>query len=350
MNYQIASRSEKGLKKNPNELNGDCCQWLEQDDIVVLALADGLGACASDSRASRTACNLFIEKCGKAISSKTVLDEALMERFCAEIDPVLAVDGDETCFCAIVWQVDTDKVTWFHVGDTRIYKYRKTEGLTQITTDDKGKAINVESNDKKYGKYRTDHGALIPTLAGVSATIGDQMLKYHTGTLNFMPGESLVLCSDGMYESATFVDDVAALLDEADIAVAIRKVTSTDTDDNSLLVIRRNADIGDRVSLHDLMRDFDDYKADMTLNALTDRFADELETLLTGDVNVDEVAQVVTFMKANHLFPDQKRIDSLFNSANRILKTMPEGDEKTSFNRVCSELKDILRFVFMHKR
>ncbi len=347
MTYQIASKSKKGRKKATNELNGDCCGWIEESGCVVVALADGVGSCKSDSRASKTACDLFLAKCQTALRDGEGLTEEKLVQYCREIDPVLAVVDDETCFCAVVWRVDGDTAIWFHVGDTRIYKYNKALGLVQITQDDHGKAENVESRNKKYGKYVTDHGALIPQV-GVCATIGDRKFNFHTGTFDFLPGESTVLCSDGMYHSSTFEADVNALLGEADMKMAIQRITTSDDDDNSLLVLRRNLLVGEEVGIQELMDDFGKYKAEMPLNALVDRFSTELEAKLAESTDVDGIAEMVSFMKNEQLYPDRERIDRIFKAALQLLAQLPSGDEKQRMNGACFDLKDILKFVFTH--
>lgn len=347
MTYQIASKSEKGRKKSSNELNGDCCGWIEEPGCVVVIVADGVGSCNSDSRASKTARDLFLAKCQAALHDGEVLTEEKLMQYCREIDPVLAVVDDETCFCAVVWRVDDDTAIWFHVGDTRIYKYNRVLGLVQITQDDHGKAENVESKNKKYGKYVTDHGALIPQV-GVCATIGDREFKFHTGTFDFLPGESIVLCSDGMYHSSTFEADVNALLGEADMTMAIQRIITSDDDDNSLLVLRRNLVVGNEVCIQELMGDFGKYKAAMPLNALVDRFSAELESMLAEANDVDGIAEMVSFMKNEQLYPDRERIDRIFKVALQLLAQLPAGDEKQRMNGACFNLKDILKYVFTH--
>ena len=202
MNYQIASKTATGTKKLYYEQNGDCYKSLENDNCVVLVVADGLGTCASDSRASHTACDSFIEKCASALSQNELLDEAAIKRFCDEIDPVLARHNDMTCFSAVVWYTNTNQVVWFNVGDTRIYKCSRSGIMTQMTVDDRA-VDNKMSNDPRFGKYSTERGALIPSV-GVSIALGDCRLKSHTGSFEFKPGESLILCSDGMYNSSSF--------------------------------------------------------------------------------------------------------------------------------------------------
>lgn len=53
--------------------------------------------------------------------------------------------------------------------------------LDQMTEDDRS-VENKRSNDPKYGRYATDHGALVPH-TGVSVAIGDCSLEFHTASM-----------------------------------------------------------------------------------------------------------------------------------------------------------------------
>ena len=341
MDYQIASKSDKGRKKENYERNGDCCGWIDELGTIVLALADGVGSCADDARASNTTCDLFLEKCRTAQKENTALTEEKLSQFCCEIDPILAVDHDMSCFCAVVWHYDTQQMIWLHIGDTRIYKYNRESGLAQITEDDHGKAVNVKINGKLY----TDHGALVAAKP-ISNAIGDQNCNFHTGTFEFNPGDSIILCSDGMYNSSSFSKDVESLLNEADLKARINKITSTDDDDASLLILRRDITINPEVSLQELISGFDDYQKIFPINALIDRFSTELETLLSTKFKVEDAAKIVAFMKEKQLYPNKEGIDRIFTMAYEKLSRMPEGEEKQVFNAVCSDLKEMLRVIF----
>mgnify|MGYP002624714240 FL=1 len=344
MNYQIASKSEKGRKKESFERNGDCCGWIDESGCVVLALADGVGSCADDSRASKTTCDLFLGKCRTALKDSKVLTEERLARFCREIDPVLAVDNDMACFCAVVWYVNSRNVVWLHVGDTRIYRYNKAEGLVQMTEDDHGKAVNIKIGGKLY----TDHGAVVAATP-INNAIGDRSCDFHTGSFEFNPGDSILLCSDGMYNSSTFSDDVEALLNQADLTAGIKNTTTTDDDDNTLLVLRHNLAFDEEVDLRELMNLFEEYQTIMPFNALIERFSDGLEIMLdAGRLEVVEMADIVAFMKDKQLYPDKRCIDRIFTKALNRLNALPEGNEKQRFNAVCMELKDILRWAFTH--
>ena len=344
MNYQIASKSEKGRKKESFERNGDYCGWIDESGCVVLALADGVGSCADDSRASKTTCDLFLKKCRSALKDSKMLTEARLAQFCREIDPVLAVDNDMACFCAVVWYLNARSVVWLHVGDTRIYRYSKEEGLVQKTQDDHGIAVNI----KVGGKLYTDHGAVVSAIP-INNAIGDRGCDFHTGTFEFNPGDSIILCSDGMYNSSTFGEDVQLLLNQADLRSSIKSITTTDDDDNSLLILRHDLAFDEEVDLHKLMNLFDEYQTIMPFNTLIDRFSDGLESMLDAShLDVFDMADIVAFMKEKQLYPDKTRIERIFNKVMGRYNILPEGEEKQRFNMVCVDLHDILRWVFTH--
>ena len=344
MNYQIASKTEKGRKKENFEPNGDYCGWINESGCVVLALADGVGSCVDDADASKTTCDLFLEKCQQAVKDSKVLTGERLAQYCREIDPVLAVDHEMACFCAVVWYANTRDVVWLHVGDTRIYRYSKAEGLVQVTNDDHGKPINIKIGGKLY----TDHGAVVSAIP-INNAIGDRNCDFHTGSFEFNPGDSIVLCSDGMYNSSSFSNDVESLLNHPDLTLGINSITTTDDDDYSLLVLRHRLALDEEVSLRELMNLFEEYHTIMPSNTIIDRFSDGLETMLdANNIEVDELADIVSFMKQKQLYPDKKRIDRIFTKALDRLKIMPEGSQKQQLNQACVELKDILRYVFMH--
>ena len=344
MNYQIASKTEKGRKKESFERNGDCCGWIDESGCVVLALADGVGSCADDSRASKTTCDLFLEKCRTALKDSKMLTEEKLAQFCREIDPVLAVDNDIACFCAVVWYLNARSVVWLHVGDTRIYQYSKAEDLVQITQDDHGKSVNVKIGGKLY----TDHGAVV-SATPIDNAIGDRGCDFHTGTFEFNPGDSIILCSDGMYNSSAFGEDVQLLLNQADLESSIKSLTTTDDDDNSLLVLRYNLVLDEEVDLHELMNSFEEYQTMMPFNTLIERFSDGLESMLdAGHLDELDVTDIVAFMKEKQLYPDKTHIERIFNKAVGRYNILPEGEEKQRFNMVCVDLHYILKWVFTH--
>ncbi len=344
MTYEIASRSLKGRKKENFEKNGDCCQCLETERCVVLALADGVGSCADDARASQTTCNLFVQRCKETIEHGIRLTTETIVEHCKAIDPVLAKTGDMACFCAVVWYIDEDEAIFMYVGDTRIYKYSLAKDLEQITRDDHGKAVNIKIGGKLY----TDHGCVVSAVP-ISKAIGDESLDYHSGAILFHEGESLVLCSDGMYGSSTFRQNVQNLVQKANLKEAVSGLSTTEDDDASIVLLRRNVSSGGLISIDDVMADYERYHARYPFNTLIDIFVQRIQAMLELQADTDKLEKAVLFVKENRLYPDRKQIDRLFNLSIAAYNKLPEGEEKQRYYGICIHLKDILQKVFRSK-
>lgn len=340
--YQIASKTTKGSKKEESEPNGDWLRWLENEKCVVLALADGIGA--NDARAARTTCDDFIKKCDSALRQGRVLDEAVIRSFCTEIDSVLAGRNDKTCFSVVVWYVAENQVTWLNAGDTRIYRYDKSSELTQMTVDDR-RVQNKKSNNPKYGKYYTDHGALVPNV-GVSVAIGDCSLEFHTGVFAFESGDSLVLCSDGIHQSSSFARDIMERLNAPVLSEAISTISTNSQDDATLLVIRREVAAVDMPEVKTMMADFETCRSKWPLNAIVERFACEIMRMIDSGIDVEKLAETVRFAKEHELYPAKAEITKIFEAAMAASKERTEDAD--CYRQICGDLKDMLQYVYRH--
>lgn len=232
-------------------------------------------------------------------------------------------------------------MVWLHVGDTRIYRYSKAEGLVQTTQDDHGKAVNIKVNGKLY----TDHGAVV-SATPIDNAIGDRGCDFHTGSFEFNPGDSILLCSDGMYNSSTFDDDMESLLNQVDLTAGIRNMTTTDDDDNTLLVMRRDMTIN--TGLDELMAQFEQDPNAIPRPAIINSFCDGLEKMLQNNAEASAIATAAAFMKLHEIYPDKQRIEKLFNAVFNRLNATPKGADWQQLNTACLDLKDILRYVFTH--
>jgi len=342
MTYNIASKTTTGSKKEESQPNGDWLRWFETEKCVVLTVADGVGSCANDARAARTTCNSFIEKCAAFLKQGKRLDETAIKQFCTEIDSVLAGRDDMSCLSAVVWYVDEDQVTWFNVGDTRIYKFNKEGVLTQMTVDDRS-VQNKKSNDPKYGKYYTDHGALVPNV-GVSVAIGDGTLEFHTGTFAFEPGDSLVLCSDGIHQSSSFTKDIVERLNAPALSEAINTLGTTSADDATVLVIRREVMGSEMPGVETMMSDFEVCRSKWPFNAIVERFAAEIMRMIESGDDVEKLAAAVRFAKEHELYPSKTEITKIFETAVAVSKARTENAD--CYSQICGDLKEMLTRVY----
>ena len=127
---------------------------------------------------------------------------------------------------------------------------------------------------------------------------------------------------------------------------AVKRIETTDGDDNTLLVLRRDMTLD--TNLSELMEQFDQYQNTTTPLALVDCFYDGLEEMLQGNASAYEIAKVAKFMKEHQLYPVRHRIEDLYNRVYKNLKATPQGVDWQQLNAACIDLRDILTYVFRH--
>ncbi len=189
---KFAGNSIRGKKKKKNE-DSILVREINQD-MLLMAVADGLGGQPSGHIASevaieaiqnyfpsnenfeKQACDLIF----KAEASVTML---------SGVDPDLEYMGT-TLTLAILHK---NKVFWAHVGDTRLY-HHKDDRLISITTDQTMAQFLVEEGEITQ-KEAINH----PMQGLLEQSLGCADCEPVTGFFELQSGDSVLLCSDGLY-------------------------------------------------------------------------------------------------------------------------------------------------------
>ena len=316
--YDIGSRSEKGGEKDPHEKNGDNCAWLETEHCVVLALADGVGTCINDAEASQITCEQFIAKSKQYLFSHPVLDEDVMRRFCVEIDPLLLEKTEKACFCAVAWTPGENKAVWIHTGDTRIYSYNFQTGLKQITRDDHGEAEIKKEN----GKLKTLNGA-VSAIIPIKYAIGDGKKKFHTGVLDILPDESIVLCSDGMYYSPNFDRNVETVLGSAKLKETAEKFSFTNIDDATLLTLRRTDGYKQKRTAQELICEIESESPTIPRHVLLHSLGMTMLEAIGQDRPTEDMKKLVKLCDMRRLFIAPELASDILNRAVKHYYSLP---------------------------
>lgn len=316
--YDIGSRTEKGDYKDFYQLNGDHYKWFETEHCVVLALADGVSICANDAEASQIACEQFIEKSREYLSSHSALDEGVIRRFCEEIDPLLLDKREMTCFSAVAWVPGENKAVWLNVGDTRIYTYNFQTGFKQISQDDHGEARIKKEN----GKLKTLNGAVMAGIP-ISSAIGDGAKKIHTGVLELLPDESLVLCSDGMYYSPNFNGNMEIALGSVKLNDAIGKFSFTSEDDATILVLRRTDGYAQKWTAQELVDEIESQSPTIPRNVLLHRVGEAIQDVLDQDSQIEDLTKLVKLCDAHRLFIAPEQVSDILEKVVKHYYSLP---------------------------
>lgn len=216
LSLAVGGCSDPGIKRkaSPNEDSIFAIQGIHSRDIGSLpfglfVVADGMGGHTNGQEASRMAIKVFSDDIVPAVLHDVVGDEGFPELLLSGVYRAnlalyqrsrqqQALMG--TTLTAALVVGTTAYVT--NVGDSRTYLYRKSKGLSQITRDHSIVARMVEEKviqpDDIYTHPRRNE---IYRCLGEHASI-----RADSFTMPLQAGDSLLLCSDGLWEMVRDAD------------------------------------------------------------------------------------------------------------------------------------------------
>ena len=198
-----AGLSDTGRKRRQNEDAYVC-------EPPLFAIADGMGGAQAGEVASGLAAAAF-EEGAAAIHGEdgvaTLVRAANARVFERAVhDPTVA--GMGTTATVAVVDESAGTMTLAHVGDSRAYRYRGG-ALEQLTTDHSLVGELVRS-----GRLTEDEAAVHPHRSVITRALGtDADVEVDTLTVEVVPGDLVLLCSDGL--SAMVRDEEIARVLEA---------------------------------------------------------------------------------------------------------------------------------------
>jgi protein phosphatase len=205
----------------------------------LFAIADGMGGAQAGELASRLAA-AAIEEAGAAVVDEEGVAGAvraanarIFER--SSTDPAVAGMGTTATVALVDERAGT--LTLAHVGDSRAYRYRDAT-LEQLTTDHSLVAELVRS-----GRLTEAEAAVHPHRSVITRALGTEAdVEVDTRTLDLVPGDLVLLCSDGL--SAMVRDDeIARLLEESGLdpyaasEALVRAANAAGGEDNVTVVV-----------------------------------------------------------------------------------------------------------------
>lgn len=218
MKFSIYQASRQGGRK----YNQDRVAYSYSKDALLMVVADGMGGHLHGEVAAQLTVQLLTEKFQKQAKP------ALRNPFSFLYDSLMAVHHaiDEyaaehelletprtTCVCCVI---QNDTVYWAHVGDSRLYLFRRGEliGRTQDHSRvrqlfDQGKISEAEmSTHPERNKIYNCLGGMIPPDIELSKQVALE------------DGDTLLLSTDGLWSMLT-INEVASILSAYPINLAI---------------------------------------------------------------------------------------------------------------------------------
>ncbi|MFW5947231.1 MAG: PP2C family protein-serine/threonine phosphatase [Gemmatimonadota bacterium] len=209
MDFVFAGHTDIGRVRHRNE------DALLQRPLRGLAVvADGMGGHAAGDIASRIAVdvlddrsrNLGPDPARGLADAVRAAHEAILRAAGADRE----LEGMGTTLTAL--RVHRDGCVIAHVGDSRAYRLRG-EGLEQLTRDQTWVQDQVDAGALSPDEARRHpYASVLTTALGV----GDGELEVQLLRPNCRPGDTFLLCTDGLTARLTDADLRAVLRDEAD--------------------------------------------------------------------------------------------------------------------------------------
>lgn len=203
MTIQVAGDTHKGLVRKNNEDNFSILKL--EPDLYLLLVADGVGGQNYGEEASRIAVETFADLAqqGKlATLRKPVMREPLLRMAVQRAHTLigrqaLSDDKYRGCSCTLTAVVvDPLSACLLQVGDSRLY-HSSGGHLTQIS-EDQTRARDLFHGGRIAEQDIAEHPDRNVLMQALGVESSKQPLAPVFTALNWVPGERLLLCSDGL--------------------------------------------------------------------------------------------------------------------------------------------------------
>lgn len=242
---EFIHRTDIGKKRAINE---DYLDVAEKEQGMVLAvLADGMGGHNAGDVASELAVRFLVDRFHKSklhlTSDSNAVSSWLKEAYeganeristIAESDP--SCKGMGTTLIAAVFQ--NNKVTFAHIGDSRVYLYSKGE-INPLTKDHSYVNVLLDSGEINEEQARTHpRKNMLMKAIGTEISIDPDIL-----TVSLRAEEYMLICSDGLSNMVSAEQMVHVLQSEATLQAKVETfielANEQGGEDNISLIISR---------------------------------------------------------------------------------------------------------------
>lgn len=210
--------------------------FIEDERILVLAVADGVSSSPCDWKASETACEALLERFKSAsgnVPQRMVNAATKAHNAVREIEG--RCSGSITSLTFVVWETSVEEIHVLNVGDSRVYLGLDSV-LEQITSDDVQPVIL-----KRNGELVLQAGVPV-FMRGVTRSLGQtEALEFAVATHEFKSNHILLLVSDGISKNEAFTSEFPSIFSSANISEKLAGLvaanSSRNKDDATLIAV-----------------------------------------------------------------------------------------------------------------
>lgn len=207
LSLAVGARSDPGIKRKhkPNEDSLFAYRYdTQRQQFGLFVVADGMGGHANGQDASRLAIQTMINFMLPSLTNGEARDDEALLRLMGDgvQSANQAVHGRNqeshadmgTTMTAALVIGATAYVA--NVGDSRTYLYRQGQGLSKVTHDHSVVASLVDA-----GIIKPDDIYTHPKRNQIYRSLGEKpVVEVDTFQVNLLPGDKLLLCSDGLWD------------------------------------------------------------------------------------------------------------------------------------------------------
>jgi serine/threonine protein phosphatase PrpC len=253
MNLESWAHTDVGRKRNHNEDT-----FRADPDLGLFIVCDGMGGHAAGEVASAKAVAVVkaeVERAGAILDEFAQKDtpatrekligvvERAIQKACLEIHNLAQSDngkaGMGTTLCMVLFAGETGVMG--HVGDSRLYMLRGGE-LHQLSEDHSYLMEMIKRGKmSKEEARKSPHGNVITRAVGIQPSVQVDTLLFDA-----LPGDTYLLCSDGLHGYFEDTRELGALLTQPDGAQVTQRLVALANDrggkDNITAVVVRAID------------------------------------------------------------------------------------------------------------
>jgi PPM family protein phosphatase len=215
---EFSAASDVGTERDHNE---DCCgSFAESPACAIVAVADGVSSFPAGEVASQMAIEAVLQDYREGVPTSPAgqrLYRAVQQANIAIYDRSIAVPelrGMATTLTAVA--LERGELTAVHVGDCRLYLLRGG-AIEQLTKDH-----TVAAEKARFGLISKERARTHPDRSTLVRSVGRELIVSRDRiTKRLLEGDTLILCSDGLY-NVLEDKEMARLLADRDCATACR--------------------------------------------------------------------------------------------------------------------------------